>query len=104
MRVNYSFSANKSERKDANVKQASKLLERLIIFSLDLASSQKAAEISAKLVAKGETIDFRDAMIAAIAVENGLTLVTRNKSQFKRVKGFQIEERQLFRMNKNRFT
>ncbi len=86
------FGANKSERKDENVKQASKLLERLIIFSLDLASSQKAAEISAKLVAKGETIDFREAMIAAIAVENGLTLVTRNKSHFKRVKGLQIEE------------
>jgi len=86
------FGANKSGRKDENIKQASKLLERLIIFSLDLASSQKAAEISAKLVAKGETIDFRDAMIAAIAVENGLTLVTRNKSHFKRVKGLQIEE------------
>jgi len=86
------FGANKSERKDENVKQASKLLERLIIFSLDLASSQKAAEISAKLVAKGETIDFREAMIAAIAVENGLTLVTRNESHFKRVKGLQIEE------------
>jgi predicted nucleic acid-binding protein len=86
------FGANKSERKDENVKQASKLLERLIIFSLDLASSRKAAEISAKLIAKGETIDFRDAMIAAIAIENGLTLVTRNKSHFKRVKGLQIEE------------
>ena len=65
------------------MKEASKLLGRLTVFPLDLASSQKAAEISAKLVAKRETIDFRDAMIAAISVENGLTLVTRNKAHFK---------------------
>jgi tRNA(fMet)-specific endonuclease VapC len=86
------FGANKSERKNENIKQASRLLERLIVLPLDLASSQRAAEISAKLVAKGETIDFRDAMIAAITIENGLTIVTRNKNHFKRIKGLQIEE------------
>ena len=86
------FGASKSERKHENLKKASKLLERLTVFPLDLASSQKAAEISARLVAKGETIDFRDAMIAAIAMENGMTLVTRNKAHFKRIKGLQTEE------------
>ena len=85
------FGANKSERKQENLKETSKLLERLTVFPLDFASSQKAAEISAKLAAKGETIDFRDAMIAAISVENGLTLVTRNQAHFKRIKGLQIE-------------
>jgi len=86
------FGANKSAKKDENVKQASKLLERLIVFPLDLSSSRKAAEISAKLVANGETIDFRDAMIAAIVEENGLTLVTRNISHFKRIKGLKTEK------------
>lgn len=85
------FGANKSERKQENLKEASKLLERLTIFPLDLASSKKAAEISAKLATKGETIDFRDAMIAAIAIENGLTLVTRNQVHFKRIKSLKIE-------------
>ncbi|MGA2385206.1 MAG: type II toxin-antitoxin system VapC family toxin [Candidatus Bathyarchaeia archaeon] len=85
------FGANKSERKQENLKETSKLLERLTVFPLDFASSRKAAEISATLAAKGETIDFRDAMIAAIAVENGLTLVTRNQVHFKRIKGLQIE-------------
>jgi tRNA(fMet)-specific endonuclease VapC len=85
------FGANKSQSKNENMKETSKLLERLEILPLDLASSRRAAEISAKLVAKGETIDFRDAMIAAIAIENGLTLVTRNNSHFKRIRELQIE-------------
>jgi predicted nucleic acid-binding protein len=85
------FGANRSERKEENVKEASRLLERLTVFPLDLSSSREAAEVSAKLAARGETIDFRDAMIAAIASQNGLTLVTRNRAHFKRIKGLQIE-------------
>ncbi len=86
------FGSNKSAKKEENIKQASKLLERLTVFPLDISSSRKAAEISAKLVTKGQAIDFRDAMIAAIAVENGLTLVTRNISPFKRVKELKTEK------------
>jgi predicted nucleic acid-binding protein len=86
------FGANKSAKKGQNVTEASKFLERLTVFSLDLSSSRKAAEISAKLMTKGETIDFRDAMIAAIALENGLTLVTRNISHFKRIKDLKTEK------------
>jgi tRNA(fMet)-specific endonuclease VapC len=85
------FGANKSDQKNQNVKETSKLLERLAVFPLDLTSSRRAGEISAKLVAKGETIDFRDSMIAAIVIENGLTLITRNKAHFKRVKDLKIE-------------
>ena len=86
------YGANRSERKEYNTKEASKLLERLTVFPLDLSCSRKAAEISARLTGKGEAIDFRDAMIAAIALENGLTLVTRNKAHFKRIQKLQMEE------------
>jgi predicted nucleic acid-binding protein len=85
------FGANKSARKNENLKEASKLLERLTVFPLDLLSSQKAAEMSARLMAKGETIHFRDAMIAAIAIENNLTLITRNSLHFKRIKDLKLE-------------
>jgi predicted nucleic acid-binding protein len=84
------FGANRSERKNEKVKQTSKL-ERLIVFPLDFASSRKAADISAKLAAECETIDFRDAVIAAIAIENGLTLISRNEAHFKRVTGLKLE-------------
>ena len=85
------FGAHKSAMKSENVKEASKLLDRLEVIPLDLASSRKAGEISAALVAKGETIDYRDAMIAGIAIENNLTLVTRNKSHFTRIKSLKLE-------------
>jgi tRNA(fMet)-specific endonuclease VapC len=85
------FGANKSARKNENIKEASKLLERLTVFPLDLLSSQIAAEISARLVAKGEIIDFRDAMIASIAIENSLILVTRNNAHFRRIKDLKLE-------------
>jgi len=85
------YGAEKSAKKNDNLREATKLLERLATLPLDLPSSRKAAEISAALATKGETIDFRDAMIAAIAVENSLTLVTRNKSHFKRIKDLQVE-------------
>jgi len=61
------------------------------VIPLDLLSSKKAAEISAKLMVKGEPIDYRDVMIAAIAMENDLTLVTRNKSHFSRIKSLKLE-------------
>ena len=85
------FGANKSARQNENIKEASKLVERLTVFPLDLSSSRRAAEISARLVAKGEIIDFRDAMKAGIAIENNLTLVTRNNSHFKRIKDLKLE-------------
>ena len=85
------FGANKSERKNENLKKTNRLLERLTVFPLKLSSSRKAAEISSELSTKGESIDFRDAMIAAIAIENNLTLVTRNKSHFKRIRTLQTE-------------
>jgi predicted nucleic acid-binding protein len=85
------FGANKSARQNENVKEASKLLERLTVFPLDLSSARRAAEISARLVAKGEIIDFRDAMIAGISIENDLTLLTRNNFHFKRIKDLKLE-------------
>ena len=86
------FGANISERKNENLREASKLFERLTVYPLDLSSSQKAAQISATLAGRGEPIDYRDAMIAAINIENNLTLITRNKAHFNRVKGLKIQE------------
>jgi tRNA(fMet)-specific endonuclease VapC len=85
------FGAQRSVRKSENVKEASKLLERLEVIPLDLASAQRAGMLAAKLMEKGETIDYRDAMIAGIALENDLVLVTRNKTHFNRIKELKLE-------------
>lgn len=85
------FGAYKSAMKSENVKEAVKLLERLELIPFDLASSRKAGELTAELREKGKPIDYRDAMIAGIAIENDLTLVTRNKSHFSRIKNLKLE-------------
>ena len=74
-----------------NLKETQRLLDRLQVIPMDQSSSRKAAEISAKLGAIGEPIDYRDAMIAAITLENDLTLVTRNKAHFSRIKNLKFE-------------
>ncbi len=58
------FWAHKSANKAVNLKETLRLLERLEVTPLCLAASRRAAEIAAKLSAKGEAIDYRDAMIA----------------------------------------
>lgn len=85
------FGAYRSAMKSDNVKEALRLLDRLEVIPLDKLSSKIAAEISATLAAKGDALDYRDAMIAGIAIENDLTLVTRNKSHFSRIKNLKLE-------------
>jgi predicted nucleic acid-binding protein len=58
----------------------------LEIVPLTLSSAREAAEISMRLAEKGEPIDFRDAMVAGVAIVNDLTIVSRNKAHFGRVK------------------
>jgi tRNA(fMet)-specific endonuclease VapC len=85
------FGAYKSKMQNENLKETERLLDRLQVIPMDQLSSKKAAEISAKLGAIGEPIDYRDALIAAIVLENDLTLLTRNKAHFSRIKGLTIE-------------
>ena len=67
------------------------LLERLDVLPLSMESSERAGENSAYLASQGESVDFRDAMIAAVAVSNGLTLVTNNKNHFSRFQDLELE-------------
>ena len=85
------YGAYKSQMKSQNLKEADKLLAKLEIVPLELSSSRKAAEISGKLSEKGQPIDYRDAMIAGIAVVNDMTLVTRNSDHFHRVKELKLQ-------------
>ena len=64
------YGANKSERKTENVKEALKIDRKAINFSASIFLFRKEQKkLAAKLVAKGETIDFRYVMIGGIALE-----------------------------------
>jgi tRNA(fMet)-specific endonuclease VapC len=85
------YGAYKSNQRPINVEKTRALLERVDILPFELDSSEQAGEILAELSARGDSIDFRDAMIAGIARTNGLSLVTRNKEHFARVMELKIE-------------
>ncbi len=86
------YGSYRSERKTENTNEVIKLLEKLYVIPLDLASSKRTAELLAKLAEKEQMVDYRDAMIAGVALENDLTLVTRNTLHFKRINGLKLEK------------
>lgn len=60
-------------------------------IGLDEASATVYAEIRAELASSGEIIGANDLWIAAQAVARGLTLVTANVGEFRRVPGLAFE-------------
>lgn len=85
------YGAYRSRDKKGSVRKVKNLLERLDVLPLGMVSSEQAGESAARLASQGESVDFRDAMIAAVALSNGLTLVSNNKSHFSRFKGLELE-------------
>ncbi|HEY1719233.1 MAG TPA: type II toxin-antitoxin system VapC family toxin [Verrucomicrobiae bacterium] len=53
--------------------------------------AQKAAQVRAELERQGKSIGPYDLLIAGQALANGLTLVTGNTAEFRRVDGLKIE-------------
>ena len=85
------YGAHRSRDKKGSVQKVRNLLERLDVLPLSMEFSERAGENAAYLASQGESVDFRDAMIAAVAVSNGLTLVTNNKNHFSRFRGLELE-------------
>ncbi len=56
-----------------------------VVHSLEPESGKEAGKIDGKLVKEGKTVDPEDTMIAAIAIENGETVLTGNRKHFKRI-------------------
>ena len=57
----------------------------------DDSAADAYAHVRTDLEKNGQPIGPNDTMIAAIAMANGLTLVTHNTAEFSRVKGLQLE-------------
>lgn len=67
------------------------LLASLPVLSLDAGTDHTYAEIRLQLEQAGTPIGPNDLLIAAQALESGLTLVTDNAEEFRRVAGLQVE-------------
>lgn len=81
--------------KSAQRKAALERLRELIHFLPALALPENAAEtygtIRAELESKGEMIGNNNLWIAAHALTAGLTLVTNNEGEFRRVRGLKVQ-------------
>jgi tRNA(fMet)-specific endonuclease VapC len=71
------------------------VFEEFIAENIIIPLSEKSAKISAELYSalrqSGSIIDDIDLLIAGIAIENDLTLVTNNQKHFQRIPGLKIE-------------
>lgn len=68
-------------------------LSTVELLTLDLQSAELAGRIYADLERTGQPIGRADPMIAAIALQHGLTLVTGNLSHYRRIEslGYKIK-------------
>lgn len=62
-----------------------------IVVPLTDKSSRISAEIYSSLKQSGRIIDDIDILIAGIAIENDLTLITNNTGHFSRIEGLKIK-------------
>lgn len=84
------YGAFKSQRVERNVGLVDALQFEVIEF--DHEDAREAGAIRALLAARGTPIGPYDVLIAGQAKARGLTLVTRNTSEFRRVTGLRVED------------
>lgn len=82
---------NNSQYKEKEKNQILSLISSIDVMDFDLNSSILAGEIEIDLIKNGITIETEDIMIAAIAIENNETLITRNVKHFEKIKDLKIK-------------
>ncbi len=75
-----------------NIKAVDELASRIEVSAVTGKSAKISGNIVAELESDGKIIDFRDALIAAVVIENAGILFTRNVKHFRRVKGLELFE------------
>ncbi len=87
------YGVAKSARRDYNTERLQAFLSGPFeILEWDDADARAAGEVRALLERDGQMIGAYDALIAAQAVRRGITLVTANAREFKRVDGLMWED------------
>lgn len=85
------YGVEKSDQIDKNLEAVEDFISHLDVLSYDAKASQHYGQIKAKLEKKGQVIGENDIHIAAHAISQGLTLVTNNLKEFKRVPNLALE-------------
>lgn len=86
------FGAYKSAKQAENLELVELLARQFVSIPFDDAAAAEFGRIRAHLAAQGTPIGPYDLQIAAIALCNGLTVVTHNTDEFTRVPGLLVED------------
>jgi tRNA(fMet)-specific endonuclease VapC len=84
------YGADHSARRRANHARIDALIREIEAFDFDLQAAAVYGQVRAQLEAKGMPIGPNDMLIAAHALSRGLTVVTDNTAEFRRVKGLKV--------------
>jgi tRNA(fMet)-specific endonuclease VapC len=85
------YGAAKSKQRVEALDRLRELLHWLPALPLPETAAEAYGTIRAELASKGEMIGNNDLWIAAHAVATGLTLVTNNEKEFRRVPGLKMQ-------------
>jgi tRNA(fMet)-specific endonuclease VapC len=89
------YGALRSRDVTKNLNEVHSFAARFPSLPFDDRSAREYARVRADLAAKGTPIGPNDLLIAAIALANGLTLVTHNTTEFQRVVGLPLDDWQI---------
>jgi tRNA(fMet)-specific endonuclease VapC len=82
----------KSRTPSKNLAKLTIFLTQFVSFPFDSTAAHEFGRIRARLAKAGTPIGPYDLQIAAVAMVNGLTLVSHNTRAFERVTGLQLED------------
>jgi tRNA(fMet)-specific endonuclease VapC len=85
------FGAYKRGCRAEDLERLRALMHRLPCLTLPQDAAEAYGNIRAELQSKGEVISNNDLWIAAHALASGLTLVTNNEKEFRRVRGLKVQ-------------
>ena len=86
------YGAFRSARRESNLAVLEHLFATFASMPFDGAAARTCGEVRATLAAAGNPIGPYDLQIAATALVHGLTVVTHNTAEFRRVAALKIED------------
>lgn len=89
------YGAQRSQHPERTLARQQQFLRLFLSLAFDDEAAMAYGRIRATLADQGTPIGSNDVQIAAIALVNGLTLVTHNTDEFSRVSGLRLEDWEL---------